>query len=127
LPLTSTRNKLAGLTGTGSQLFTQAAGAVERGDMFGNALTTGDFDNDGFADLAAGAPFEDVGTLIDAGAVSILYGSTAGLTTTGSRIFTQDTPGVPGTAEDEDHFGAALTSGNPGPAPAAAASQARSR
>ena len=46
--------------------------------MFGFALATGDFNSDSFADLAAGAPFEDVGSTADAGAVSVLPGSRPG-------------------------------------------------
>lgn len=42
-----------GLTGTGSQLSSQASPGVpgnpEEGDSFGEALASGDFDNDGFA------------------------------------------------------------------------------
>jgi hypothetical protein len=53
-----------------------------------------DFDNDGFADLAVGAPAEDVGSAFNAGAVS-----------GGSRLFTQNSAGVPGTAEAFDSFG----------------------
>jgi hypothetical protein len=97
-----------GLSGAGSQLFTQVGGAVEAGDLFGVALTSGDFDNDGFADLAAGAPLEDVASAANAGAVSVLYGSAGGLTTTGGRLFTQ----VGGAVEAGDLFGVALTSGD---------------
>jgi hypothetical protein len=39
---------------------------VETNDLFGFALTAGDFNHDG---LAAAAPFEDVGGIRDAGAV----------------------------------------------------------
>lgn len=72
-----------GLTGAGGQLFTQVAGNPEAGDSFGWELAAGDFDSDGFADLAAGAPFEAVGSAEGAGAVSVLYGSAGGLTRTG--------------------------------------------
>jgi FG-GAP repeat len=97
-----------GLTGTGSQLFTQVAGAVETGDRFGFALALGDFNNNGFADLAAGAPLEDVSGTLDAGAVSVLPGSAGGLTTSGGRLFTQ----VGSAPESGDRFGNALASGD---------------
>jgi hypothetical protein len=65
----------------------------------------GDFNNDGFVDLAAGAPWERVGSLGLAGAVSVLPGSAGGLTATGGQLFTQNSPGVPGLAEAFDRFG----------------------
>ena len=34
---------------------------AEAGDLFGSALAAGDFDGDGFDDLAVGVPDEDVG------------------------------------------------------------------
>jgi hypothetical protein len=111
-----------GLTAVGGQLFTQVGSAPETFDLFGLGLASGDFDNDGFADLAAGAPFESVGSIVGAGAVSVLDGSAGGLTAAGGQLFTQDTAGIPGAAEAEDHFGAALAAGEPDPPPAAAAS-----
>jgi FG-GAP repeat len=105
-----------GLTTSGAQTFTQVGGAVEVGDLFGAALASGDFDNDGFVDLAAGAPGESVGSVIGAGAVSALYGSAAGLTTSGGQLFHQNSAGVPGAAEDFDFFGDALAVGDTGPA-----------
>jgi hypothetical protein len=48
---------------------------------------------------------ERVGSALLAGAVSVLYGSSAGLTTAGGQLFTQDSAGVPGTAEQGDRFG----------------------
>jgi hypothetical protein len=69
---------LIGLTTTGGRLFTQVGGLPERFDLFGFSLTAGDFNNDNFTDLAAGAPTENVGSTSDAGAVSVLYGSSGG-------------------------------------------------
>ncbi len=71
-----------GLADAGNQVRTQddlGGEAAETGDQFGAALTTGDFDGDGFADLAVGAPREDLGSAADAGTVSVLYGSASGL------------------------------------------------
>ena len=42
---------------------------------YGYALAAGDFDGDGAADLAVGAPAEDVGGLVNVGAEMVLYGS----------------------------------------------------
>jgi FG-GAP repeat len=105
-----------GLTTSGAQTFTQVGSAAEEGDLFGAALASGDFNNNGVADLAAGAPGESVGGVIGAGAVSVLYGSAGGLTTSGGQLFTQNSAGVPGTAEDFDFFGDALAVGDTGPA-----------
>lgn len=106
----------SGLTGAGSQLFTQdtgVPGAAEPGDGFGDALAVGDFDGDGFADLAVGVSLEDVGAVVDAGAVNVLYGSADGLTGAGSQLFTQDTPGVPDSVEFDDFLGEALAAFGP--------------
>jgi hypothetical protein len=106
----------SGLTGTGSQFLTQDSpgvpGGSEPGDSFGEALAVGDFDGDGFADLAVGVGFEDLGAIVDAGAVNVLYGTTSRLTGTGSQLFTQDSPGVGSSAEGEDDFGGTLVAGD---------------
>ena len=98
----------SGLTASGGQLFTQVGGAVEDGDFFGFALAAGDFNNDGFDDLAAGAPDEAVGSAGGAGAVSVIPGSAGGLTATGGQLFTQ----VAGNPEIGDQFGWALAAGD---------------
>ena len=107
-----------GLTATGSRLWHQDSPAVvdtvEEEDRFGNALATGDFDGDGKDDLAVGVSEEDVGTLVDAGAVVVLPGSPSGLTGTGSRILHQDRPGVVGQAAPDEQFGSAVAAGNLG-------------
>ena len=106
----------SGLTSTGNQQFLQGVGGVlgtaEVGDGFGFALGSGDFNNDGFEDLAVGAPFEDVGTTVDAGAINVLYGSAAGLSVTGDQVFFQGSGGIAGVAEPSDFFGAALAGGD---------------
>ena len=86
-------------------------GKAEDGDAFGTPAS-GDFDRDGYADLAVGVPGESVGTRVGAGGVEVLYGSRDGLRSRGSRFFTQATRGVPGTAQADDRFGAALVAGD---------------
>jgi len=92
-------------TGTGTGLPSASQTLVqdnpEAGDQFGAALAVGDFNEDSFEDLAVGTPGEDVGTTVDAGAVNVLFGSAAGLTT--SQTLLQDN------SETGDQFGAALT------------------
>jgi hypothetical protein len=100
------------LTAAGDQQFFQGSGGLvgtaEEGDFVGAALSTGDYDNDSFADLAIGAPFEDIGTLLDAGAINVIYGSAGTLTTTGAQQFFQGSGGVAGTREEGDTFGSSL-------------------
>jgi hypothetical protein len=115
-----------GLSAVGGRLFTQIGGAVEAEDGFGSALAGGDFNHDTFTDLGVSAPFEDLGGTVDAGAVSVLAGSAGGLTAVGGQLFTQDTPGVPGSAQELDFFGFTLAAGASGPAAASGpASRAR--
>lgn len=87
-------------------------GIDEEGDEFGAALVAGDFNSDGFDDLAIGAPKEDLGETEDAGAVTVLYGSAAGLDPSDSEGWTQNISGVKGTSEASDRFGSSLASGD---------------
>lgn len=89
-------------------------GAPEIEDVLGYSLGSADFNGDGYDDLAAGVPFEDVqisGAIEadDAGAVNLIYGSQSGLTRARNRIFHQQSPGIPGVSEESDLFGFALT------------------
>ncbi|MER7486884.1 FG-GAP-like repeat-containing protein [Streptomyces sp. NPDC126497] len=54
-------------------------GAAEKDDQFGAHTAPGDFNGDGYADLAVGAPGEDAGTDADGGTVVILWGGSGGL------------------------------------------------
>jgi|CXWL01.1.fsa_nt_gi hypothetical protein len=92
----------------------QVGGVNTAGDQLGATLACGDFDGDGFLDLAVGAPDDNPGAA-NAGAVYVLYGSPSGLNAAGGRpalLLHQDQAGVDDTAEAEDRFGAALAVGN---------------
>jgi len=101
-----------GLKATNSWSFNQGSlnipGANETGDRWGSSLAAGDFDADGFDDLIIGVPQEDLGTIEDAGAVIILYGSENGLATERTRGFNQDSGGIPGGNEAGDRWGESL-------------------
>lgn len=105
-----------GITLTGSQWFTQdtpgVPGTLAQPHVFGAALAAGDFNGDGRADLAIGAEGDKVGTVVQAGSVTVLYGSATGLTATGAQRFTQNSTGVPGTAQFEDNWGWSLAAGD---------------
>ena len=105
-----------GLIATGDQVWHQnrsgIVGVAEGGDLFGWSLASGDFDSDGYSDLAVGIPGESVGSLTNAGAVQILYGTRTGLNSTNNRILDQSTSGIEGSAESGDRLGESLVSGN---------------
>ena len=88
--------------------------SVEGGDRFGWSLAVGDFDADGREDLAVGAPGEDIGSNPDAGIVSVLYGTSSGLSLTRTQNWSQDSAGVPDFVEGGDQFGYALSAWNYG-------------
>jgi FG-GAP repeat protein len=80
-----------------------------KGDFFGRSAATGDFNNDGFDDLAIAAIRHRVGTANHSGAVYVLYGSPLGLRTTGAEYFDGNSPGIPGNgAGPNDLFGGSL-------------------
>ncbi|MEU1850094.1 FG-GAP-like repeat-containing protein [Streptomyces sp. NPDC019990] len=83
-------------------------GSAERGDGFGADVQIADVNGDGHPDVVTGLPGEDLGTVSDAGAVAVLRGTAAGLTGTGAQAVTQNTPDVPGSAEELDAFGKAV-------------------
>jgi len=83
-------------------------GTAEDGDQFGQSLSVGDVNADGYADVLVGSPSEAVGTAVYAGTAVLLRGSANGLTTAKAVGYTQNTAGVPGTAEVGDLFGAAV-------------------
>jgi disulfide bond formation protein DsbB len=101
---------------SGAQFWTQGSpgirGRPERQDRFGFALAQGDFNGDGYSDLAVGVPREDVGLTRNAGAVNMLYGSAIGLTATGNQLWAQSSPGIKDRAERWDLFGFAVTAGD---------------
>jgi hypothetical protein len=95
-----------------SQNSSNIEGSSETGDQYGSALTAGDFNGDGFADLAIGVPSEDVGSIVDAGAINVLYGASTRLNNSGDQIWDQNRSNVEDVSEAQDGFGAALTAGD---------------
>lgn len=89
-----------------------ALGWVQSDDRFGAALAAGDFDADGYDDLAIGVPGRSVSGFAAAGSVVVLYGSAAGLETSRAQNWHQDSSGIPDDNEPGDGFGSALAAGD---------------
>ncbi|CAM5490848.1 Esterase OS=Streptomyces aurantiogriseus OX=66870 GN=GCM10010251_03380 PE=4 SV=1 [Streptomyces aurantiogriseus] len=87
---------LAGLLGAAALPATPAAAV--------HGAVPGDFNGDGYRDAALPAPGADVAGKQGAGAVVVLYGSRKGLSATRRAVVTQNSAGVPDTAEAGDAF-----------------------
>jgi phosphodiesterase/alkaline phosphatase D-like protein len=93
----------------GVMLRQEAAGGVsEAADQFGAAIAAGDFDGNGFDDLAVGAPGETLGTAPSTGALSIIPFTSAGMVA-GSTL-TQESVGQ--VSQIGDRFAASLAVGD---------------
>jgi len=115
-----------GISGTGraDQFWTQDTANIvdssEDDDMFGFAMATGDFNGDDSDDLAIGVHEEDVPgqflTVVNAGAVNVIYGSNTGLSAAAvgrsdghdDQIWSQNSAGIEDSAESDDNFGWSL-------------------
>lgn len=79
---------------------------------FGVSLASGNFDGDGYDDLAIGESGRDFTDIQDAGVVRILRGSASGISEEGMLTLSQDTPGMQGIAENYEGFGGPLVTGD---------------
>lgn len=105
----------SGISADNDQMFYEdnAGGTTEANDEFGFSLAAGDFNCDRYDDLAIGIPYEDLGSIVNAGAVTVIYGSPNGLfVPAGNQYWHQDRSGVDDVAETDDHFGYTLASGD---------------
>ncbi|GGO84928.1 FG-GAP-like repeat-containing protein [Wenjunlia tyrosinilytica] len=75
-----------------------------------SAPVSDDFNGDGLQDLVVATPDATVGGHTGAGAVVVAYGTVKGAEPGRRTVLTQDTPGVPDSAETGDHFGESVTS-----------------
>jgi hypothetical protein len=83
------------------------------GGPAGDGLTAGDFDGDGYDDLAFNSSNErDSTAKVGAGGVWIVPGGPNGLDSSAAQHVNQSTRGVPGTSEENDLFGSSLAAGD---------------
>ncbi|MEM9557847.1 MAG: FG-GAP repeat protein [Acidobacteriota bacterium] len=101
---------------TGTQFWSQDSPGIgvglEAGAAMGQAVAAGDFDCDGFDDLAIGMPFEDLVQGDDAGRVLVLQGGPDGITAEGDLTWGQNSPVIDDQAEPDDRFGSVLAAGD---------------
>ena len=103
-----------GLTAAGDQRWSQAnlPGTPDKDDEFGWAVAAGDFDNDGFWDLAIGVPGEAVGGVTNRGVVQVLYGGVNGLSATRTATLDRSMTGAPYRSYGAHGFGETLAAGD---------------
>jgi len=82
-----------------------------------SGIAKGDFNGDSFGDLAIGVPHEDLGSIADAGLVTVIYGSVNRLVANGggvpaNQFWHQDSPNVLEQSESNDDFGSVLAAGD---------------
>jgi hypothetical protein len=81
-------------------------------DRFGSAVAVGDFDDDGFDDLAVGIPGEDHSGVYGAGAVRVYYGGGSGFGSGGEDYLAAGVGGMPLAVGSYDAFGESLAVGD---------------
>jgi len=81
-------------------------------DRMGAALAAGDFDGDGYDDLAIGVPQNVDCCSSPGGAVIVVHGHVGGVYPFAGYLLRQGEEGIPDVSEDRDDFGLALAAGN---------------
>ncbi len=103
--------------GTRTQFFTEDTegmpATTRPAASLGGWLTPGDYNHDGYTDLAVSAEGIDLAPVPNDGAVYVLNGGPSGLTTTGAKLFDEPSLGISAqTGANEDNFGDSLASGD---------------
>ncbi|MET7498432.1 FG-GAP-like repeat-containing protein [Streptomyces sp900116325] len=114
--VTLLKGTTTGLTSTGAitlgQDSTNVPGTGETGDDLGASVAVGDYNLDGYADVLAGAPNEDITrsgvSEVNAGTVILFKGTSAGISGTGSIGYSQDTTNIAGATESGDRLGSSV-------------------
>ncbi|MBL8766834.1 MAG: FG-GAP repeat protein [Planctomycetes bacterium] len=74
------------------------------------AVAAGDFNGDGYDDLIVGAPYETIGSAVEAGSAFVMYGSATGIATTPASTFILSLIGL--TEATGDRLGTSIAVGN---------------
>jgi hypothetical protein len=113
MPLTAQDGELGS---TGTQIWSQSSPGLGIGPQaaadFGRALAAGDFDCNGFDDLAIGMPGDDLVGATAGGRVVILFSHEHGPNATDRQIWSQNSPVIEDDGEDQDRFGSVLAAGD---------------
>ena len=100
----------------GTQFWSQASDGLGIGPQadagFGTALAAGDFDCDGFDDLAIGMPGDDLVGAPAGGRVLILFSDGSGPAAADRQIWSQNSPVIEDDGEPDDLFGEVLAAGD---------------
>ena len=101
------------------EAFSESSQSVSEVSAQSSGEIYGDFNSDGYDDLAIGVPQEDIGSITDAGGVNVIYGSSSGLIASFSgtaqradQFWSQNSADVLDSSEVEDGFGSSLASGD---------------
>ena len=101
----------SGLSTANDELWTESSpgipGKTNGDEEFGSSLSSGDYNGDGYVDLAIGIPQERVGGKSRAGSVMTIDGSPVGLSGIAAR-WTQGAPGIAGGVQSYQYFGLSL-------------------
>ncbi len=90
-------------------------------DNFGDSVSAGDIDQDGWEDLVVGVPGDDVTefllngstvTRVDAGSIHVIYGSDGGLTHVGDQVVDRVSDGLAAHVAAYDRFGESVAVGD---------------
>jgi hypothetical protein len=93
------------------RMYEPSLGADETNDQLGATMAAGDFDGDGYTDLAVGAPFEAPGSDPSTGAVFLYKGTEGGLVAW-KVLVESDFVSLGASVHAGDKFGAALAAGH---------------
>ncbi|MFO0565776.1 MAG: trypsin-like serine protease [Polyangiaceae bacterium] len=103
-----------GITATSASVQLKPADLGLASATLNGGLVTGDFNCDGYEDLAVASPLEPGVSHAAAGAVVVLYGGPQGLKTTARQRLDKNVPGLDGVppASDTEALGSEMVAGN---------------